>query len=72
MENKLKAKVTYLRPEDKVCPKCGSQHIQNVSRITGYLSMDERFGAGKVAERDDRVAHNKKVKTKVYTCGRDC
>ena len=56
--NQLSYKVTYLRPEDKVCPVCGSQHIQNVSRITGYLSMDERFGAGKVAERNDRVSHN--------------
>ena len=54
----LAYKVTYLKHEDKVCPVCGSQPIQNVSRITGYLSMDERFGAGKVAERNDRVAHN--------------
>ena len=57
--NQLSYKVTYLKPEDKVCPVCGSSHIQNVSRITGYLSLDERFGAGKVAERNDRVAHNK-------------
>ena len=57
--NQLAYKVTYFRPEDKVCPVCGSQHIQNVSRITGYLSMDERFGSGKVAERNDRIAHNR-------------
>lgn len=51
-------KVTYLTPEQKKCPVCGSTHIQNISRITGYLSLDERFGEGKVAEREDRVDHN--------------
>ena len=53
-----KNKVTYLTPEQKVCPVCGGTHIQNISRITGYLSLDERFGEGKVAERQDRVSHN--------------
>lgn len=54
----MKNKVTYLTPGQKVCPVCGGTHIQNVSRITGYLSLDERFGEGKVAEREDRVSHN--------------
>lgn len=40
------------------CPKCSSQNIQGVSRVTGYLSLDERFGAGKHAERSDRTSHN--------------
>lgn len=40
------------------CPKCGSQNIQGISRVTGYLSLDERFGSGKVAERKDRTSHN--------------
>lgn len=40
------------------CPKCSSQNIQGVSRVTGYLSLDERFGAGKHAERADRTSHN--------------
>ncbi|KEH86996.1 ribonucleoside-triphosphate reductase [Clostridium novyi A str. BKT29909] len=40
------------------CPKCGSTNIQGISRVTGYLSLDERFGAGKVAERRDRLSHN--------------
>ncbi|MGL5647328.1 MAG: anaerobic ribonucleoside-triphosphate reductase [Clostridium sp.] len=48
---------TYLKNEDKVCPKCKSNDIQGVSRVTGYLSLDERFGAGKSAEREDRVTH---------------
>lgn len=40
------------------CPKCGSLDIQGISRVTGYLSLDERFGTGKVAERADRLSHN--------------
>lgn len=46
-----------LHSEDE-CPKCGSRKIQGVSRVTGYLSLDERFGAGKYAERADRISHN--------------
>ena len=37
--------------------ECGSTDIQGVSRITGYLALDERFGKGKKAERKDRVSH---------------
>ena len=48
---------TYLHGENK-CPKCESTNIQGVSRVTGYLSLDERFGPGKVAERKDRSNHN--------------
>ena len=40
---------------NRVCPKCGSSDIQGISRVTGYLSLDERFGPGKVAERKDRI-----------------
>ncbi|MDY6152786.1 MAG: anaerobic ribonucleoside-triphosphate reductase, partial [Terrisporobacter sp.] len=50
---------TYLHDEDS-CPKCGSKKIQGISRVTGYLSLDERFGPGKVAERKDRTDHNNK------------
>ena len=39
------------------CPKCGSKDIQGISRVTGYLSLDERFGAGKYQEREDRISH---------------
>ena len=39
------------------CPACGSRDIQGISRVTGYLSLDERFGPGKVAERADRITH---------------
>lgn len=40
------------------CPNCGGFKSQGVSRITGYLALDERFGVGKKAERKDRVDHN--------------
>jgi ribonucleoside-triphosphate reductase len=40
--------------------------IQGVSRITGYLSLDERFGSGKYAERADRKSHTDSH-TKVYS-----
>ncbi len=48
---------TYLHNNESKCPKCGSQDIQGVSRVTGYLSLDERFGAGKYHEREDRISH---------------
>lgn len=48
---------TYLKNQETKCPKCGSSKIQGVSRVTGYLSLDERFGAGKTAERSDRLSH---------------
>ena len=43
---------------EQKCSKCGSTSIQGISRVTGYLSLDERFGEGKVAERKDRLSHN--------------
>jgi len=42
---------------EQKCPKCNSTDIQGISRVTGYLSLDERFGPGKVQERADRVTH---------------
>ena len=48
---------TYLKNEDKVCPNCKGNDIQGVSRVTGYLSLDERFGPGKYHEREDRITH---------------
>lgn len=46
----------YLEDYEEVC-KCGCEDIQGISRITGYLALDERFGKGKAAERKDRVSH---------------
>ena len=39
------------------CPKRNSKNIQGISRVTGYLSLDERFGPGKYEERLDRRSH---------------
>lgn len=47
-----------LNEQSQTCPKCGSTDIQGISRVTGYLSLDERFGSGKSAERKDRLSHN--------------
>ncbi|MDO5516949.1 MAG: anaerobic ribonucleoside triphosphate reductase [Clostridium sp.] len=51
---------TYLHEHQNVCPKCGSNDIQGISRVTGYLSLDERFGPGKAHEREDRISHTEK------------
>lgn len=48
---------TYLYNGEPKCT-CGSGNIQGVSRVTGYLSLDERFGPGKYAERAMRTNHN--------------
>lgn len=46
----------HLDVNQSKCPKCGSTKIQGISRVTGYLSLDERFTPGKVAERRDRIS----------------
>ena len=41
------------------CPKCDSEHIDRLQRITGYLvGTTERWNKGKLAELNDRVIHN--------------
>ncbi|MDD3223287.1 MAG: anaerobic ribonucleoside triphosphate reductase [Clostridium sp.] len=47
---------TYIYNDEEECPKCKGTNIQGISRVTGYLSLDERFGSGKVAERKDRIS----------------
>lgn len=47
-----------INEQSQSCPQCGSKRIQGISRVTGYLSLDERFGHGKSEERKDRLAHN--------------
>lgn len=42
-----------------VCPECGSKNIQQLRRVTGYLTTDYRnFNDGKQAEVKERVKHN--------------
>ena len=46
-----------INSNEKKCPKCNSIDIQGISRVTGYLSLDERFGPRKFEERADRSSH---------------
>ncbi len=42
----------------KVCPECGSEDIDIIQRITGYLvGTTSRWNQGKLAELKDRVTH---------------
>ena len=42
----------------RVCPKCGSSHIDRLQRITGYLvGTTDRWNSGKLAELNDRIVH---------------
>ena len=47
---------TLLHGESKC--DCGSTSIQGISRLTGYLGLDERFGETKSKERSLRINHN--------------
>lgn len=41
------------------CPECGSEHIQQLRRVTGYLTGNYKtaFNLGKQAETEDRIKH---------------
>jgi ribonucleoside-triphosphate reductase len=40
------------------CPKCGSNHIDRLQRITGYLvGTTDRWNKAKLAELNDRIVH---------------
>ena len=42
------------------CPECGSKNIQQLRRVTGYLTTDYRnFNPGKQSEVEHRVKHSK-------------
>ena len=42
------------------CPECGSENIQQLRRVTGYLTTDYRhFNKGKQAEVEARVKHSR-------------
>jgi ribonucleoside-triphosphate reductase len=42
------------------CPVCGSENIQQLRRVSGYLTTDYRnFNQGKIAETLDREKHSK-------------
>ncbi len=51
----------YENAEQKmtVCPKCGSDHIDCLQRITGYLvGTTDRWNKAKLSELKDRVVHD--------------
>ena len=39
------------------CPRCGSEEIRRIRRITGYLSTENRFNEAKRSELKDRRPH---------------
>jgi len=45
------------------CPMCGSTHIQQLRRVTGYLTGDYKtaFNKGKQQETEQRFKHSKKL-----------
>ena len=45
------------------CPTCGSEHIQQLRRVTGYLTGNYKtaFNNGKIAETEERVKHTGQV-----------
>lgn len=50
----------YSSEIENECPKCGSENIEKLRRVTGYLTADYRnFNKGKIAEVKDRIKHSK-------------
>lgn len=49
----------YTDEFNEICPVCGSRHIQQLRRVTGYLTGNytTAFNDGKIAEVEDRVKH---------------
>lgn len=45
---------------NNTCPRCNSDKIERLRRVTGYLTTDyNNFNKGKVAEVEDRVKHSR-------------
>ena len=50
----------YQAEFNDACPECGSRNIQQLRRVTGYLTTDYRhFNKGKQSEVEHRVKHSK-------------
>ena len=49
----------YMDEFNNHCPECGSENIQQLRRVTGYLTGNYKtaFNKGKVKETEDRVKH---------------
>lgn len=54
----------YTDEFNDACPICGSDHIQQLRRVTGYLTGDYKtaFNKGKQQEADMRYKHSKQLK----------
>lgn len=54
----------YTDEFNDACPICGSHHIQQLRRVTGYLTGDYKtaFNKGKQQEADMRYKHSKQLK----------
>ena len=54
----------YTDEFNEACPVCGSHHIQQLRRVTGYLTGDYKtaFNKGKQQEADMRYKHSKQLK----------
>ena len=50
----------YQSEFNDACPECGSKNIQQLRRVTGYLTTDYRnFNKGKQSEVEHRIKHSK-------------
>ena len=50
----------YTAEFNNTCPECGSSNIEQLRRVTGYLTTDYRkFNEGKRAETRERVKHSR-------------
>ena len=50
----------YQAEFNDTCPECGSENIQQLRRVTGYLTTDYRhFNKGKQSEVEHRIKHSK-------------
>ena len=53
----------YTDEINDVCPQCGSDNIQRLRRVTGYLTGDYKsaFNYGKQRETEERVKHEREI-----------
>jgi ribonucleoside-triphosphate reductase len=64
----------YTGEINDVCPICGSNIIQYLRRVTGYLTGDYKvaFNKGKQQETELRFKHTKMLPKSFFNAGGDC
>jgi len=55
---------TTSRGLHNTCPKCHSEEVDGVTRVTGFLSRVSRWNKGKIAELEDRYRNQQQFKGK--------